>query len=50
MQIVLLKPEKLYKFAFPNENISTFWIKDLDDNDNDRELISINKEDDSWVL
>ena len=50
MQIVLLKPEKLYKFAFPNENISTYWIKDLDDSDNERELISINREGDSWVL
>ena len=50
MQIVLIKPEKLYKFAFPNENISTYWIKDLDDSDNERELISIVKEGDSWVL
>ena len=50
MQIVLIKPEKLYKYSFPNKNISTFWIKDFDDNNNERDLIAIEKRDKGWVV
>ena len=50
MQIVLIKPEKLYKYSFPNENISTFWIKDFDELNNERDLILLEKKDDSWML
>ena len=50
MQIVLIKPEKLYKYSFPSDNISTYWIKDYDENDNERDLIVLEKKDDSWAL
>ena len=50
MQIVLIKAEKLYKYSFPNQNISTFWIKDLDDNNNERDLIAVEKKDKGWII
>ena len=43
MQIVLIKHEKLYKYKFPNENINLYWIKDVDQNDNERNLLSVEK-------
>ena len=50
MQIILVKSDKLYKYSFPNENISTYWVKDTDDNGNDRDLIAIEKMDNKWFL
>ena len=50
MQIVLIKPEKLYKYKFPNDSISSYWIKDFDSYDNERNLISIEKISDNWTL
>ena len=50
MQIVVIKPEKLYKYEFPNENVSTYWIQDLDNNSTKRDLISIKKVETSWIL
>ena len=50
MQIVLIKTEKLYKYSFPNNNVNTFWIKDLDESNNERDLISISRKNDGWVL
>ena len=50
MQIVLIKTNKLFKYSFPNENISTYWIKDFDENNNERDLISLEKKDNDWFL
>ena len=50
MQIVLIKPEKLYKYEFPNENISTYWLKDFDSLNNQRDLISVERNNNKWVL
>ena len=50
MQIVLIKPDKLYKYSFPNENISTFWIKDFDGINNERDLIAIERTPNAWLL
>ena len=50
MQIVLIKPEKLYKYEFPNDNISTYWLKDFDSLNNQRDLISIEKNNNKWIL
>lgn len=50
MQIVLIKPEKLYKYKFPNDNITQYWVKDFDDNGNERDLLLIEKVDDDWTI
>ena len=50
MQIVLIKQEKLYKYKFPNENINLYWIKDVDYNDNERDLLSVERNGDYWSL
>ena len=50
MQIVVIKPEKLYKYEFPTDNVSTYWIQDLDNNSTKRDLISIKKVETSWIL
>ncbi len=50
MQIVVIKHDKLYKYPFPSENVDSYWIKDTDEGGNERELISIEKIEDSWFL
>lgn len=50
MQVVVIKKEKLYKYPFPNELISTYWIKDNDEFGNERNLIMLAKRDNSWSL
>ena len=50
MQIVVIKHDKLYKYPFPSENVDSYWIKDRDEAGNERELISIEKDGDSWFL
>ena len=50
MQIVLIKQEKLYKYKFPNDNITSYWIKDFDVYDNERNLLAIEKIGDNWTL
>ena len=50
MQIVLIKSNRLYKTDFPNNNISTYWIKDFDDNNNVRNLISLDKKGEDWYI
>ena len=50
MQIVVIKHDRLYKYPFPSENVDSYWIKDIDDNGNERELISLEKIEDSWFL
>ena len=31
MQVVVVKKESLYKYPFPNQLISTYWIKENDE-------------------
>ena len=50
MQVVVVKKENLYKYPFPNEYISTYWIKDYDDFGNERDLLAIEKVNDTWML
>ena len=50
MQIVVIKHDRLYKYPFPSDNVDSYWIKDTDDSGNTRELISIEKIEDSWFL
>ena len=50
MKIVLMKNDKLYKYSFPSENLNDYWIKDFDKNDNERDLISMDKIRGSWYL
>ena len=50
MKIVVIKHDKLYKYPFPSENVDSYWIKDVDDNGSERELISLEKIEDSWFL
>ena len=50
MQIVVIKKDKLYKYAFPHENITNYWIKDIDELGNERELISIIKKENNWYI
>lgn len=50
MQVILIKKEKLFKYPFPNKNISNFWIKDYDESGNERELIEMSTEFGKWVL
>lgn len=50
MQVVLIKKEKLYKYPFPNELMSTYWIKDMDLFGNERNLIMLSKKDNNGFL
>ncbi|MDD6272677.1 MAG: type VII secretion protein EssC [bacterium] len=50
MRIILIKPEKLLKYNFPSDNISQYWIKDVDFNDNPRDLVLVEKIDNSWFI
>ena len=50
MQVVVIKKENLYKYPFPNEYISTYWIKDYDDFGNERDLLAIEKVNNVWML
>ena len=50
MQIILIKKEKLYKYPFPNNYVTSFWINDKDEYGNDRELIMMEKTGDKWSL
>ena len=50
MQIIVIKKEKLYKYPFPNEYISNYWVQDKDEFDNERDLIMLEKSESSWLL
>ena len=50
MQVVMIQKNKLYKYPFPNENITTYWLKDMDTYGNERSLISLEKKDSGWYL
>lgn len=50
MQVMVIKKEKIHKFPFPNENITNYWIKDIDESGDERDLIRIEKKNNSWYL
>ena len=50
MKIILIKSEKIYGYKFPNENILDYWIKDIDENNNSRDLIQLKKEKNKWYI
>ena len=50
MQIVVVKKESLYKHPFPKEFVNTYWIKDHDEFGNERDLISLEKTNNAWIL
>ena len=50
MQILLIKPKKIYKYPFPSDNVTKYWINDYDLNGNERELIAIENNNNSWNL
>ena len=50
MQVVLIKRDKLCKYPFPNELMTTYWIKDNDSFGNNRDLIMLTKKDNAWLL
>ena len=51
MQVVLVKREKIYRFPFPiDETTTSYWLNDVDDDYNERNLISLEKIDDKWNL
>ena len=50
VQVVVVKKDNLYKYPFPKELINAYWIKDDDEYGNERNLISIEQKQNSWVL
>ncbi len=50
MHIILIKPEKLLKYNFPDDSVSQFWIKDKDSNNNFRDLILMEKINEKWFI
>ncbi len=50
MKVILVKNDKLFKYPFPSNNLTSYWIKDFDENSNERNLISIDKVDKAWYL
>ncbi len=50
MQIILIKSDRLYKYPFPVGNVSSYWIKDVDDNGNEKDLICMEKVNGKWIL
>ena len=50
MQIVLLKQEKLYKYPFPSDLVTNYWIKDKDEFDNNRDLVALEKGENGWYM
>ena len=50
MEIVLIKSHKLFRCPFPSINTSIYWIKDFDEEDNERDLICIEKDGNEWII
>ena len=50
MHIILIKPDRLLKYNFPNESMSQYWIKDNDYNNNPRDLILMERVNNSWFI
>ena len=50
MQVVVIKKDNLYKHPFPNNLIMSYWVTDNDEYGNERDLILIEKKDNTWQL
>ena len=50
MQVVVVKKECLYKYPFPSELVSSYWVKDNDEFGNERELVMLEKANNMWQL
>ena len=50
MQIILIKPEKIYRHKFLDQNSNIYWLKDIDENDNERNLILFEKKSNDWEI
>ena len=50
MEILLIKPKKISRMPFPKDDMNIFTINDYDQNHNLKELISIEKRNNSWIL
>ena len=50
MQIIVIKQDKLYKYPFPSDNINKYWLDDIDELGDPRELIAIEKKNNAWLL
>ena len=50
MKILLIKNNQIYNYILPKKIKDNFWITDLDNFDNIRNLVNIVAENDKWVL
>ncbi len=50
MQIVLIKSNRLYKYPFPSGNVLSYWIKEVEDNGNEKDLICMEVIKGKWIL
>ena len=50
MQVVIIKKDKIYKYPYPNENINVYWLEDINEFGSQRQLISIEKKNNSWFV
>lgn len=50
MQIIVVKNDKLYQYPFPSNNITNYWIKDIDEFGDERNLVAIEKKNNNWYL
>ena len=50
MKILLIKNGRLYNYVLPKEIKDNFWIKDIDNFDNERNLINVVADNGKWVL
>ena len=50
MRVSLIKQNSIQGFILPNRVIGTYWITDLDHNENERNLISVEAHDGNWKI
>ena len=50
MKVILIKNGRLYNYTLPKEIKDNYWITDIDNFDNNRNLINVEADGDKWVL
>ena len=50
MKVLLIKNNRLYSYRLPDTIKNNFWITDIDNYDNERNLINVLAKDGRWVL
>ena len=50
MKVLLIKNNRLYGYRLPDTIKNNFWITDIDNYDNSRNLINVLAKDGKWVL